>query len=176
MDDVNRRSTLSHKALQRRGQRQLRIRVLKRHGPVFGGDGDGRTPIEPSQFLLEKTRVAEGGGHQQKPRLRQRQQRHLPGHAALAVGVVMELVHDDLLDVGLRPFAQGDVSQDLGGAAKDGRVAIDRGVAGAQAHVVRAELAAKGKPLFVDQRLDRAGIDGAFALGQRPEVQGGRDQ
>ena len=87
--------------------------------------------VEPGQFLFEERRVAQRGGHQQEPRLRQRQQRHLPRHAALAVGVVVEFVHDDLLDVGLSPFAQGDVGQDFGGAAEDRRVAVDRGVAGA---------------------------------------------
>ena len=74
------------------------------------------------------------------------------------------------------PFAQGDVGEDLGGAAEDGRVAVDRGVAGAQADVVRAELAAQRQPLLVDQRLDRAGVDGALALGDGLEVQRGGHQ
>ena len=67
-------------------------------------------------------------------------------------------------------FAQGDVGQDFGGAAEDGRVAVDRGVAGAEADVVRAELAAERQPFLVDQGLDRAGIDGAPALGQGLEM------
>ena len=70
-----------------------------------------------------------------------------------------------------RAFAQGDVGQDFGGAAEDGRVAIHRGVAGAQADVVRAELAAQRQPLLVHQRLDRAGIDRALALGDGLEMQ-----
>ena len=68
-------------------------------------------------------------------------------------------------------FAQGDVGEDLRGAAEDRRVAVDRGVAGAQADVVRAELAAQRQPLLVHQRLDRAGVDGALALGDGLEMQ-----
>ena len=69
------------------------------------------------------------------------------------------------------PFAQGDVGEDFGGAAEDGRVAVDRGVAGAQADVVRAELAAQRQPLLVDQRLDGAGVNRALALGDGLEMQ-----
>ena len=68
-------------------------------------------------------------------------------------------------------FAQRDVGEDLGGAAEDRRVAIHRGVAGAQADVVRAELAAQRQPLLVHQRLDRAGVNRALALGDRLEMQ-----
>ena len=88
----------------------------------------------------------------------------------------MELVHDDLLHVGLRPFAQGDVGEDLGGAAEDRRVAIDRGIAGAQADVVGTELAAQAEPLLVHQRLDRAGINRASALRDGLEMQRGGHQ
>ena len=128
------------------------------------------TPVEPGQFFLEEGRIAQRGGHQQEARLRQRQQRHLPGHAALAVGVVMELVHDDLLHVGLRPFAQRDIGQDLSSAAQDRGIAVHRGITGAQANVVGAELAAQAEPLLVDERLDRAGIDRALPLCNRLEM------
>ena len=58
--------------------------------------------VEPRDGLLEEARVAERRRHQQEPRLRQRQQRHLPGDAALAVGVVVELVHHHVVDAGVR--------------------------------------------------------------------------
>ena len=164
VDDIDGGLALRHQAFERRGQRQLGVGVFQRHGPVLGGDGDGGAPVQAREFRLEEGRVAERGGHQEEARLRQRQQRHLPGHAALAVGVVVELVHDDLLHVGLRPLAQGDVGENLGGAAEDGGVAVDGGVARAQADVVRAELAAQAEPLLVDQGLDGAGVDGALAL------------
>src|SRR5439155_26350867 len=38
------------------------------------------------------------------------------------------------------------------------------------------KLAAEGHPLLVDQRLDRAGVDGASAVGKRGEVKGGGDE
>ena len=171
MDHIHRRLAVGDEAFQRLGQRQFRIRMLQRHRPVRGRNGHRRPPVEPREFLLEKRRVAQRRGHQEKPRLRQRQQRHLPRHAALAVGVIMEFVHDDLLHIGRRAFAQRDVGEDFRGAAEDGRVAIDRRVAGAEADVVRAELAAEGHELFIHQRLDRAGVNGAPALGDGLEMQ-----
>ena len=173
MDDIDRRLAVGDEAFQRLGQRQFRIRMLQRHRPVRGRNRHRRPPVEPREFLLEKRRVAQRRGHQKEPRLRQRQQRHLPRHAALAVGVVMEFVHDHFLHVGRRAFAQRDVGEDFRGAAKDGRVAIDRGVAGAEADVVRAELAAERHELFIHQRLDRAGVNGAPALGDGLEMQRG---
>ena len=74
------------------------------------------------------------------------------------------------------PFAQGDVGEDFGGAAQDRRVAVDRGVAGAQADVVGAELAAQAEPFLVHQGLDRAGINGAFALRDGLEMHRGGHQ
>ena len=68
-------------------------------------------------------------------------------------------------------FAQGDVGQDFRRATEDRRVAIDRGVAGAEPDIVRPELAAERQPFFIHQRLDRAGVDGTFALGQGLEMQ-----
>ena len=51
-------------------------------------------------------------------------QRHLPGHAALLVAVVVELVHHHA--VGEQPLlAHGEVGEDLRGAADDRRVAVD---------------------------------------------------
>ena len=70
-----------------------------------------------------------------------------------------------------RAFAQRDVGEDFRGAAKDRRVAIHRRIAGAEADVVRAELAAERHELFVHQRLDRAGVNRAFSLGEGLEVQ-----
>ena len=88
----------------------------------------------------------------------------------------MEFVHDDFLDIGLRALAQGDVGQDFRRAAKNGRVAVDGGVARAEADVFRSELAAEGEPFLVDQGLDRAGINRAPALGQSLELHGRRHE
>jgi len=163
VNHIHRRLALRHQALQRRRQRQLGIGVFQRHRPIRGRHGDGGAPVQARELRLEERRVAQRGGHEEKPRLRQRQQRHLPRHAALPVGVIVKLVHDDLLHVGRGPFAQGEVGQNLRRAAQDRRVAIDRGIARAQADIVRPELAAQPQPFLVHQRLDGTGINGAFA-------------
>ena len=85
----------------------------------------------------------------------------------------MELVHNHLLGRGLGALAQGDVGQDFRRATEDGGVAVDGGVAGAEADVVRAELAAEGHEFLIDKSLDRAGIDGAPSLGDGLEMEGG---
>ena len=58
-----------------------------------------RRPFSRVSSSSKKAVSPERGGHEEKARLRQGQQRHLPGHAALAVRVVVELVHDDVAHV-----------------------------------------------------------------------------
>ena len=79
----------------------------------------------------------------------------------------MEFVHDDILDIGRRAFAQGDVRQNFRRATKDRRIAVHRGIAGAEPDIVRAELPAQRHAFFIHQRLDRAGVNRTLALGQR---------
>ncbi len=57
-------------------------------------------PVRALEVVREERRVAERRAHQEKARLREREERDLPRDAAVAVGVVVELVHDDLLHVG----------------------------------------------------------------------------
>ena len=128
------------------------------------------------QGFLEKGGVTERGGHEEEAGLGECQQWDLPRDAAVAVGVVMEFVHDDFAYVGGRALAQGDVGEDFGGAAEDGGVAIDGGVAGAEADVFGAEFAAEGEPFFVDKGLDGAGVDGSLALGDGLEERRRRDK
>ena len=176
MDDVHGAFISSDQGFQRPGQRRFAIRIIERHRAVVRLDGDGLASGQPRQFLLEERGIAQSGRHEQEPGLGQGQQRSLPGHAPFTVGVVMELVHDHVVHRGVRALAQGDVGQDLRGATQNGRVAIDGGVAGAQADVLGAELAAQRQPFLVDQRLDRAGIDRAFALDQALEMERRRHQ
>src|SRR5207247_8921521 len=74
VDDIHRRSTTGGEAFQRFGQRQLRILIRQRNGPVGGGNGNRRPSGEPRQFFLEKRGVAQRRGHQEEARSRQRQQ------------------------------------------------------------------------------------------------------
>ncbi len=108
--------------------------------------------------------------------MRQLEQRHLPGPAAVGLGVEVELVHHHLADVGLGTLAQRDVGQHLGGAADDRRLGVDRGVAGQHADVLGAEDVDQREELLRDQRLDRRGVERAPPLGQRREVRAGGDQ
>ena len=59
----------------------------------------------------------------------EREQRHLPGDAAVPVRVPVELVHDHVVHGRVFALAQGDVGQHLRGAAEDGRVPVHGGVA-----------------------------------------------
>ena len=130
-------------------------------------------PFRRVRSSAKKRHVAQGGRHEEEARLGQGEQGHLPGHAPIAVGVPVELVHHDVVHGRVRPVAQRDVGQHLGGAAQDGSVAVDGGVSGGQAHVLGAQLAAEGHPLLVDQGLDGAGVDGAPPVGEGGEVEGG---
>ena len=157
MHDINRAFAFSRQAFQRLGERQFPNRHIPaaRAGPSSKSVTLGRPLRLVSSFSkkLVSPRVADIN---RKRVWRQSQQRHLPGHASLAVGIVMEFVHNDFLDVGLWAFAQGDVGQDFRRAAEDGRLPVDGGVAGAQPDVFRAELAAQSQPLLIDQGFDRA--------------------
>ena len=83
----------------------------------------------------------------------------------------MELVHHHIQDRAVLALVQGDVGENLGGAAQDGRAVVHRGVAGGKPYVLGAKFAAEGHPLLVHQRLDGAGVDAAAPLGKRLEMQ-----
>src|SRR4051794_27551786 len=115
--------------------------------------------IAPRELFFEEGCVAQSCRHQEKSDLRQGQQRHLPGYAALTVSVVMEFVHDDFLEVSKSPLPERDVRQNLGSATQDRRVAVYGGVTRAEPDVVRPKLPAEVHPLFIHKRLDRARIN-----------------
>ena len=87
------------------------------------------------------------------------------------VGVVVELVHNDVVHRGVRAVAEGDVGEDLGGAADDRGVVVDGGVAGDHADVFRAEDVAEREEFLVRERLDRDGVVGAAALAEGFELE-----
>ena len=92
------------------------------------------------------------------------------------VGVVVELVHDDVVHRGVRAVAEGDVGEDFRGAADDRGVVVDGGVAGDHADVFRAEDVAEGEEFLVGECLDRDGVVGAAALAEGFELEGEGDQ
>ena len=176
VDDIHRRLPVGRETFQSFGQRKFRVGEFQRHRALYRSHRDRRSSVGFGQFLFKERRIAERGGHEQKTRVGQRQQRHLPGDAAVAIGVVVKLVHDHLLYIRGRSFAQCDVGEDLGGAAKDRRVPVHRRVTGAQADVVRAELAAKRHEFFVHERFDRARVNRALAFSNGFEVERGGDE
>ena len=156
--------------------RRRRVVVVQRHRALGVGDQRGRPAGAAGEVLAQERDVAERGRHQQELGLRQLEQRHLPGPAAVGVAVEVELVHHHEADVGVGALAQRDVGQHLGGAGDDRRVGVDRGVAGEHADVGRAEDAAEGEELLADQRLDRRGVVAAPSGRQRRVLRAGGHQ
>ena len=62
---------------------------------------------------------------------------------AFAIGIIVKFIHDDFLHIGLRTFPQSNIGKDLGRAADNRCVAVDRGISRAQAHILRAEFPAQ---------------------------------
>ena len=168
---INRPFALADECFNGLSQRSLGIAELQGHRPNHRLDGDAGKSIEASHLGLKELGLAEGRRHQQKTTLRKRQQRYLPSHTSITVGVIVKLIHHDLADAGIGSVPQGDVGQDLRRAAQDRRIVIDRGVPSAQADIVGAEFPAERKPLLVDQSLDGARVNRFVALCQRLEMQ-----
>ena len=127
------------------GLHELLHRLLNRGGGVVEVQGDGALGMshqvalatgQRRHFLLEAGRVAQGRAHQQELRLRKLQQGKLPRPTALRVRVEVELVHNDLAEVRILTLAQGNIGENLRGAADNGRLRVDGGVAGNHAHVL----------------------------------------
>ena len=145
--------------------------VGQRHGARrVGHQVDG-----PAGALFQRARdvahVAEGGAHQQELRIRQREQRHLPGPAAIGIGVEVELVHHHAGHLRRGPFAQGLVREDLRRAADDRRLGVDGGVPRDHAHVLAAEDVHHVEELLGHERLDGGGVVGSAPRGHGHEAE-----
>jgi hypothetical protein len=88
----------------------------------------------------------------------------------------VEFVGDDGVAVQGVAFAQREVGEDFGGAADEGRVGVDGGVAGEHADVVVAELLAQFEELLGHERFDGRGVEGGALVGEGVEVRGGGDE
>ena len=175
VDDIDRRLVLPHQALKQLTDRLDDVLHLQRnrpHGVVDDGDLAARAL---AQVPHEEGDVAQRGRQQHHLRLGQLQEGHLPGPAALRVGVVVELVHDDAVHVHVLALAQGLVGQDLRGAADDRGGGVDGGVPGDHADVVRPEQAHQLEELLTDQGLEGGRVVGAAPAGQGGGVGGQRD-
>lgn len=120
--------------------------------------------------------VAEGRRHEQELGTRQLDERHLPRPPAIGVGVVVELVHDDLADVGVGAVTQREVREDLGGAAHDRGVRVDRGVTRDHADVLGTEGVDEVEEFLAHERLDGGRVVAPLPLRERDGVRGDRDE
>jgi hypothetical protein len=148
----------------------LLVAEVQRHGPLGPGDERGGAARAAREVVLDRGRIAERGRHQQELRARQQQQRDLPGPAAIAIAVVVELIHDHLVDVGVLALAEREVREDLGSAAHDGGVSVHRAVARDHADVLGAEGLDEREELLAHERLDRGRVVGASAAADRDGV------
>ena len=161
---------LAHELVHALVQRDLAVREVERHGAIGGAHHGGALAVEALEVLLERLGIAERCAHQEEARVRQREQRDLPRHAALAVGVVVELVDHGEVDVGVGALGERHVGEDLGGGADDRRVAVDRRVARHEPDVLGAEHAHQREELLVRERLDGARVEGSLAAHERVVV------
>ena len=173
--DVDGPTAFAQQPLHRVGQAVHDVLKLEGHG-AFRVVDEGH--VAPGAFLpraLETRRVAQRRAHRDHLRGPQLQERHLPRPAALTIPIEVELVHDDHVRVQRRPLAQRLVRKDLGGAADNGRVGVERHIAGHHADVVRAEQGHEVKELLRHQGLERRRVVGAATVRHRREVRGERD-
>ena len=122
------------------------------------------------QVLLQPRGVSQRGAHQQELGVGEFQEGHLPGPATVGLGVVVELIHDHLVDLRILAVAQRDIGENLGGGADNGGTTIDGRITGHHAHILRAKGSAEVEELLADQSLDRGGVETALPARQRHEV------
>ena len=176
MDDVDRRAVLVQQYLDRLVDRGGHVLELQRHRSLPTSHCGCRPSGAPRQILGDPGGVPEGGGHEQELCIREFDQRHLPGPAAIPIAVVVELIHADQPDISIRTFPQSLVGKDLGGRADHGSLRVDRGIPGEHADPFRAEKVAEVEELLGDQCLDGCGVEGAAPLGKGEEHRADCDQ
>ena len=93
VDDVDRRLAGLDELLDGLVERGLPVLEVERDRALLGADQGHLEARALLDVLLDGGDVAEGGGHQEEPGVRQGDEGDLPGDAALGVRVVVELVH-----------------------------------------------------------------------------------
>ena len=174
--DIERGLAAAHGELDRALEGGCHVVVAQRHG-AWGIDdqvaGSAGVFLERGGYRGD---IAERGAHEHKLRVRQGEQRHLPGPTAIGVGKVVELVHGDAAHVGVLTLAQRIVGKDFGRAANDGRLGIDMRVAGNHTDVIAAEHLHQVEKLFADQGLDGGRVVTALALRHAHKEHAQRDK
>ena len=176
MHDVERGLAAAHRELDGALERGRHVVVAQRHG-AWGIDD--QVAGSAGVFLErggDRGDIAERGAHEHELRVRQGEQRHLPGPTAIGVGKVVELVHGDAANIGILALAQCVVGKDLCRAADDGRLGVDMRIAGDHADVIAAEHLHKVEKLLADQSLDRGRVVAALALRHAHKEHAQRDK
>ena len=176
MDDVDRSLALVQQDLDRLMDRRGHIFELQRHRPFPTGDHRRWAPGASGEIGGDARGVPEGGRHEQELRAGQFDERHLPGPAAVAVAVVVELVHADQPHIGVGAFPQCEVGQHLGGCTDDRGIGVDGRVTGQHPHPVGTEQIAQVEELLGHQRLDRCGVEGTAPLPKSEQRRPDSDQ
>ena len=162
--DIERSLSAAHGELDGALERGRHVVVAQRHG-AWGIDyqvaGSAGVFLERGG---DRGDIAERGAHEHELRVRQGEQRHLPGPTAIRVGKVVELVHGDAANIGIFALAQCVVGKDLCRAADDGRLGVDMRIAGDHADVIAAEHLHKVEKLLADQSLDGGRVITALTL------------
>ena len=175
MDDVNGSLALVHELLHFGRNFGSAVAKVERHRALRGADSYGLAACVLGHVALEKFRSANGGAHQEKSRLRERQKRNLPSDTAFLVAVIMELVHHDVCDGERFAFAERHVRKNFGRAADDGGVAVDGCIASRKPDVLGTEFLTERHPFFVHQSLDGAGVNASAPVHKTVEMQSKRD-
>ena len=110
VNDVDGRLALVHEFLHFGRKLRGAVGEVERDGALRRTDCNRFAPGVLRHLAFEKFRRADGRAHQQESGLRKREERNLPGDTALAVGVVVELVHHDVGNRELFAFAERHVA------------------------------------------------------------------
>ena len=176
MHHINRRFASAERQFDGLLQRVKRVFVRQRHRARRIGDDVDVRVRHVLQFVGDRIDVAQCGAHQQKLRVRQCQQRNLPGPTALRIAIIMEFIHRYTADIGMTALTQCLVRENLRSAADDRRIGVDVRVSGDHADVLTTEHLHQIKELLRHQRLDRSRVIRATARAQRREMHTQRHQ
>ena len=176
MNQVNRGPVRLDEFLDFLLQHRRAVFVHERNRALFRFHEHGRKSVQLREPLFEKARVTEGRGHEKKPCLRQSEQRNLPGDAPLMIGVVVKLVHDDLVDLRPITFAERKVREDLRGAANHRRPRVDRRIPCDHPDILRPENLTERQELLIRERLHRHSVEGAASQTDRTILERLRDE
>ena len=134
VNEVNRCPTRLEERRYRGMEQRRAVLEVERYRSLRRLHQGGLTACSLGQFVLEEPCVAECRRHQQELAVREFKDRQLPCPAALWVGVEVKLVGNNDVDISPISVPQRPVRQDLGRAADNRRVRVDRAVAGDHSH------------------------------------------